>query len=140
MNAEELRSHIGEALPDDGEEEDTLFMNTELDEIIGRGGDDFNTTLAYAWASKAGRLAHLVDLNEDGSDRKLSQSFKNAKAMMDAFMKAAGLTEVDVSAFRSGAFALGFNPWGADETTLGEGESYPDWYLQRFHIHGSGTL
>jgi hypothetical protein len=110
VTVSELRLHLGERIPNDGEEEDTNFTDEEIELIIMRAGDSFYLALAIGWAAKAGIYTDLIDTNENGSDRKLDQMWKHCDKQATRFEKLAdmeGALVPDLSVLRAGA--IGFD-------------------------------
>jgi hypothetical protein len=90
---EELRQLLGESIPDDGSDLDTLFTNDEIQGFL-----DKTSTLDRAayegWRVKAARLSNLVDTTEGNAQRKFSQLFGQAQDMMKTYMRSSqGSTE-----------------------------------------------
>lgn len=112
LTTEELRLHLGERIPDDGEEEDTNFTDEELLLIIERARGDFYASLALGWAAKAGIYTDLVDINENGSDRKLEQAWKHADKQASRFEKLATFDITQDLTFLRVAGAKGIDAWG----------------------------
>lgn len=48
-------------------------------------GNDLRATAGAFWEAKAGSLASVSDITENGSSRKMSDLYKNALAMADRF-------------------------------------------------------
>lgn len=89
-SVEALRLYLAEKIlkPED-EDPDVHLSDPELEMLLTTCRGVFYRAVADGWAVMAGRLHYLVDLNENGSDRKLSQRYKNAKAQADWFNKVA---------------------------------------------------
>ena len=65
---------------------------------------------AIGWKIKAASLANLVDVTESGAERKLSQMFKNATAMIKVWdAEAAGIEDSVASSFR--VAGIGASPY-----------------------------
>lgn len=69
-----LRGLVGE--PDDS----NGWTDEKLGDIID-GETSLNLAASKVWVLKAGQFAHLVDVSESGSSRKLSDLRKNAMEM-----------------------------------------------------------
>jgi hypothetical protein len=72
-----------------GSDIDPYFSDAQLDELLAQNGDNVYTAAAEAWRMKAADFADLVDIDESGSSRKLSQMYKQAMAMAEFFDKQA---------------------------------------------------
>lgn len=79
-----------------------MFSTAEINGILSYAEGDLDTATLEGWKRKVAILAHLVDVAESGSDRLLSQRFRQAKAMLDFW--AARIAEVEGA--RSGYIAV----------------------------------
>jgi len=140
IELEEFRLHLGERIPEDGEETDTLFLDTDLQSIIDRFLGDFLLCMYYGWIAKAGQLAVLIDINESGSDRKLSQRYKHANSQVKLYEKLLE-KEADelVATLRASAVGLGFDAFAVEDEEHNISIFAPDsnyevrfWPLYRF--------
>lgn len=84
----QLRLLIGERIKPGKSDSDTAFTDDELIDMILRHNGNIYLAAAEAWSAKQAEYSKLVDINESGSERKLSQMFKNANTMADAYSKA----------------------------------------------------
>lgn len=82
---QELRLLLGERIPDGGSEIDTMFRDEELSVILNQHEDQLRHAAAHGWAIKAAELAELIDITEEGSDRKLSQRYRHALTQMQYY-------------------------------------------------------
>jgi len=73
------------------EESQTNYSDSLLDAVLFRNGDDIDLAAAEVWREKAAAYADLVDVNNAGSSRKLSQLYDRA-------VKQAELHEVEAGA------------------------------------------
>lgn len=85
---ENLRLLIGERIPETGTEVDTRFSNDELADAINRHNGNLYLAAGEMWSAKAGMFADLTDVSESGSERKLSQLFRQANQMAASYTKA----------------------------------------------------
>lgn len=77
-----LRRYLGEQFDTETEtEEDTAFTDAQLQDLLTRSSGSVFLAAARGWYSKAGEFANLIDVDESGSARKLSQLHKQAMAM-----------------------------------------------------------
>lgn len=74
---DELRRRLAEEIPTDGVEEDTLFTDERLDQLLDENGS-VEASLGEGWEEKAGLLANLTRVQEGSSIRDLSALHKNA--------------------------------------------------------------
>jgi hypothetical protein len=120
---QELRLFLGERINSLDTEETTLFTDEELGFIISRAAGKFYRMLALGWAAKAGLLADLIDANEDGSIRNLSQAWEHANKQAAMFAKKADTedeVEIDDAMVALRAGPLGFDafPCAEDDHTI----------------------
>lgn len=95
LNNSRLRSRLGEPKVDpDGDGSETMFNDTSIAEMLDLSGNNLNRATLEGWLRKEARYSRLIDIAESGSERKLSQKFKNAKDMV-AFWKGVIGTETD---------------------------------------------
>lgn len=87
--SDRLRGRLGEVskLPPEENGSDTMFTNTEIRDFLVSVGNDLDLASVEGWLHKAARYAVLVDINENGSDRNLSQKFRNSQKMADFWSK-----------------------------------------------------
>lgn len=84
----QLRLMVGERVPAGGTPADTFFSDDELTDMIVRHSGNMYLAASEAWGAKTADRANLHDITESGSERKLSQLFRNAKAMQDGYASA----------------------------------------------------
>lgn len=82
---QQLRLLVGERIPPGGSETDTLFSDEELSIILNRHEDNLTAAAAEAWAIKAAEFAVLIDISEEGSERRLSQRYRHAMLQLSYY-------------------------------------------------------
>jgi hypothetical protein len=75
-----LRALLGEDIPPDGTEADTLFLDQEIEDLVSVWGSA-DLAKARGWEVKAARLSHLVDITEGSTNRMMSKAFDHALKM-----------------------------------------------------------
>lgn len=80
-----LRDYLGERIPDGGSEDDTFFTDAELEDMITSNPYEVVGAAVTGWAAKAGEYARLIDINESGGQRLLSQKYRQAAAQLKFF-------------------------------------------------------
>lgn len=80
-----FRRWVGDSVPRSGEPTNLFFEDAELAQIWANNGGDRNAACSDAWEMKAGEYVEFVDINENGSDRKNSQLYKQASNMRDYY-------------------------------------------------------
>lgn len=86
-----IRRKIGEENPA------STWTSDEIEEYYaGEGNGNADLTAGLIWRAKAGRFSALVNLSESGSSRNNGDLYKNALAMSDIYIKAAGGTVTPV--------------------------------------------
>lgn len=84
----QLRLLVGERIKTGKDETSTFFTNEELVDIININHGNLYLAAGYCWDAKAAYYAGMVDINESGSDRKLSQLFRSAEKRAEVYRKA----------------------------------------------------
>ena len=81
-----LRLYLGERVPESGTAADTFFSDDELQAIWAASPSGGMMGAAFlGWAAKAGEYARLIDMNESGAVRNLSQRYRQANTQMKIF-------------------------------------------------------
>lgn len=83
-----LRRRLRDALPDGSDDSSAFFLNDEIHSLLAINGGSIVGAAYDGWAIRAAHYQTLVDVEESGSSRRLSQMFKNAEAMMKFYEKA----------------------------------------------------
>lgn len=81
-----LRRLLGDPIPAGKTDADAFFNNERLAELIESNHNIYGAA-SEGWDEKSAYYSDTVDVMENGSDRKLSQLFRNAKAMADKYDK-----------------------------------------------------
>lgn len=84
-----LRQLLGEDIPPDGTEADTLFSEEEIVDLI-ESNPDLERAAFEGWRVKAARLSSLVDTTEGNAQRKFSQLLDNAETMIKIYQRSSG--------------------------------------------------
>jgi phage terminase small subunit len=88
-----LRRVLGEQIPENGSEADTLFKDVDLSQLID-DAPDLDRAALDGWREKAAALSNLVDTTEGNSQKKFSQLLNNALNMVKAYSRSStGPTE-----------------------------------------------
>lgn len=85
-DTDRLRSLLGEDIPRDGKDSDTLFSEEEIQDLLVRFGD-MERAAYEGWRVKAARLSNLVDTTEGNVQRKFSQLLAGAQDMMKSYSR-----------------------------------------------------
>lgn len=82
-----LRQKIGESIPPDGTESDTLFTDAE----VGVWVDNYTPHLAAAegWEAKMAHWANLVNVTDGAASRELSDLMDHAEKMVSYYRRQA---------------------------------------------------
>lgn len=83
----QLRRRLNDALTG-VTDEGNFFSNEEIHDLLTLNGGSIAGASYDGWTMRAAFLSSSVDISESGSDRRLSQLFKNAMAMADFYKKA----------------------------------------------------
>lgn len=81
-DVDRLRLILGEPIPADGSEGDTMFTNVQLQDFLSQADADLSKAAVLGWQIKAADYANLVDVAEGNSSRAMSDLHKNALAMV----------------------------------------------------------
>ena len=84
MDDEKLRALLGEPIPEDGTDKDTLFLNVEIEQLL-ESNPNLDRAAFEGWRIKAARYSSLVDTTEGNTQRKFSQLLANAHTMMKVY-------------------------------------------------------
>lgn len=79
-DADRLRARLGEDIPSGGADEDTLFSDEEIDDLLNTTSS-LDAAISEGWEVKAARLASLSDVAEGNSRRNLSALHRQALTM-----------------------------------------------------------
>lgn len=77
--SEELRARLGERIPEGGTEEDTMFSNAEILDLLSYG----DRAEEEGWRRKAAEFASLVDTAEGTARRAMSDLHAHALRQME---------------------------------------------------------
>jgi hypothetical protein len=121
-----LRLLLGEAYTEPQTEADTFFLDARITKLLADNSDNLNMAAAEGWAMKAAEYARLIDRDESGTNVKLSQKYRQAREMMNVFLKAAG----EAFTVTSGAYRAIAKVASMDEScdsSAGTLNDYPFW-------------
>lgn len=120
---EQVRLHLGERIPVNGFDTDTFFSNAEIATLLSTANDNVNAAVALGWWAKAAEFASLVDTDESGSSRKMSQLHKQAVLQAKHYEELAG---AEVVAATEAARVIGKTvPWLQERGSVGVVYAYP---------------
>lgn len=88
-SAEQLRQFLGEEIPPNGSDGDTLFLDEQISDLLHRT-ESITAAAAEGWRIKAAKLSDLVDTAEGTSKRSMSDLHKHAVAMIGVYDGGAG--------------------------------------------------
>lgn len=88
---EQLRGLLGEPIPASGSDADTMFSDSEIDDLLKKGTNanfDYPVEAAayYGWLEKMANFANLVTVNEGNAMRELTELHRNAQRMVDRYI------------------------------------------------------
>lgn len=87
-----FRRLVADRIPAEGSDRDTFWTNAELLDLLNNvGAGSLNAAAYYAWEEKVSAYAELVDTDESGSHRRLSQKYRQAKERADHFATTGGI-------------------------------------------------
>lgn len=80
-----LRYYVGDVIKPGGSESDAFFADAMLDLMLSGAGYNVFRAAARCWKMRAAEYARLIDFDEGGSARKLSQRYRQALQLEQAF-------------------------------------------------------
>lgn len=80
-DSSEVRAKLGERIPQDGDDTDTMFTNAEILDLLATYGGVEGAVLE-GWRRKAAEFASLVDTTEGTSKRAMSNLHAQALAQI----------------------------------------------------------
>lgn len=86
---EKLRQLLGESLPPEGTDVDTLFSDDEITQFL-EDSPNIERAAYEGWRVKAARLSSLVDTTEGNAQRKFGQLLDNALDMIKVYQRSSG--------------------------------------------------
>lgn len=84
-NATLLRDYLGETIPEGGTDDDTMFTDAEITDILAMAPGNVERAAYEGWRIKAARTANFVDVTEGNASRKMSQLGAQATQMLKVF-------------------------------------------------------
>lgn len=88
-----LRSLLGEEIPEGGSEDETLFTDEKIAELLA-SNSELERAAYEGWRIKAAKLSSLVDTTEGNAQRKFGQLLDNALDMVKIYQRSSsGPTE-----------------------------------------------
>ncbi len=135
----QLRILINERIPSGGTEADTRFTDNELALILVRCNYNIYAASAEGWYVKAGMFSMMIDVDESGSNRNLSDIFKHALSMGDRYRKAGADQDKELAAIYEGRIpGKAVSPWKVcedDPNVIYPFSGYEVTYSRYFPIH-----
>ena len=83
---EQLRAKLGESLPEGGKASDTMFSDTEIEDLLEEGNQIVRAAAYYGWVEKAANYAGLVTVSEGNASREMTELHRHALRMMDRYV------------------------------------------------------
>lgn len=91
-----LRARLGEQKADDDVDgSQTFFTDTQIADLLSYAGDNYDVATLEGWRRKAARYARLVNIQESGTIRDLTDKFKQAQALVAYWEKIINGAEAD---------------------------------------------
>jgi hypothetical protein len=89
-----LRGLLGESIPEDGDETDTMFSDADLGVLIDEA-PNMDRAAMQGWRNKAANFANLVNVVDGASSRDFSDLLDNAMQMVKLYTRSdgSGLTQ-----------------------------------------------
>ena len=88
-----LRALLGESIPTGGADTDTFFLNADITDLVnnfqGPTGDNLYLAAVEGWRRKAASYANLVNTQEGGSTRAMSDLYTHAESQVSYYLQEA---------------------------------------------------
>ena len=92
-DTDRLRALLGESIPPGGADTDTFFTDADITDLLtnhqGPTGSNMFLAAAEGWSRKAGAFANLVNAQEGGSNRMMSDLYTHAQQRESYFLSMA---------------------------------------------------
>mgnify|MGYP000863853550 CR=1 FL=1 len=82
---QKLRIHLGEQIPEGGEDKDTMFSDQEIAFFLEEGFGDPKAAAYHGWLAKMANFTNLVNVSEGNAARELGELHKSAQRMVDRY-------------------------------------------------------
>jgi hypothetical protein len=92
---DKLRRALGDRLPIAGDDASAFFTDQDINDLLVESAGDLSHAAFLGWTARMAEYAKFVDIDESGSNRKLSQLLKNAILMVNHY---GGLVGADTQA------------------------------------------
>jgi hypothetical protein len=107
-DVDRVRLLLGESIPENGSEDDTMFSNARIQDLLDGVGGVVPLAVLDGWRAKAAEYANLVDVSEGNSARAMSDLHKNALAMVEQYTRdQTSATQIDDFGGRRGRVVIG---------------------------------
>jgi len=85
---------LGEVIPPNGTEIDTLFTDGTIERLISESNENLERAAYEGWRLKAAHFANLVDVTDGNASRTMSDLYDHADKMIKVYQRASsGPTE-----------------------------------------------
>jgi len=82
-----LRALLGERVVSGDDISNSFFTDEEVFGLLNMANQNLNLAAMYGWSIKAAEFARLIDYDESGSNRKLSQRYRQAQSQLTFFQQ-----------------------------------------------------
>jgi hypothetical protein len=84
-DVDQVRLAVGENIPADGGEADTMFTNAQIQNMLDASGGVVVKAALSGWQAKAAEYSNLVNVSEGNSQREMSDLYKAALKMVEYY-------------------------------------------------------
>lgn len=88
---EKLRQLLGESVPPDGTDADTMFSNEAVQSFLDDGGGDVEAAAYFGWRAKWAEYSNLANTSSGTTRDELGSLETKAKTQMDYYGNLSGL-------------------------------------------------
>lgn len=81
----QLRRKVGEPIPEGGSDEDTMFSDARIDELL-QESNSLNQAIVSGWEDKLAQWASLVDVTDGAASRKLGQLIEAGNSQLKYYL------------------------------------------------------
>lgn len=93
-DVDRVRLFVGEPIPADGSEADTMFTNAQIQDFLDAGTGSISRAALAGWKAKAAEYSNLVNVSEGNSQRQMSDLYKAALEMVEFYEKEVAALDV----------------------------------------------
>lgn len=82
---ERLRVKLGQEIPVGGTDQDTMFTDEQIEDLLEETNNDISAAAYWGWDAIAAKYVHLVSVSEGNASREMTELHRNALRMRDRY-------------------------------------------------------